>query len=293
MPCGRNRGRGECLPYSRYGESIEGTLDEIESCRHLVEGGADRKALAAKLGPSAARNAIDCALWDLQAKRTGKSVFELAKIEPPKRVVTAFTVSLDTPEAMAKAAREVSDRELLKIKLGGTGDLDRLKAVHDAAPQARLIVDANEGYAPDTLEADLEAMATLGVVLVEQPLPVDRDQALAKMKRAVPVAADESCHASEGLKALTDRYDVVNLKLDKTGGLTEALKCVTEAQRLGLGIMVGCMRGTSLAMAPAMLLAGQAQFVDLDGPFLLAQDREYGLAYEGSTVSLPRSDLWG
>ncbi len=290
---GTTRGRGECLPYPRYDESIEDTLDEIEAQRSLIENGGSRASLAAALGPGAARNALDCALWDLEAKLAGKSVFELAGIAAPDQIITAHTISLDAPELMAAAAREMADRMLLKVKLGGSDDLERLRAVHEAAPNARLIVDANEGYAPDRLEGDLAQMVGLGVALVEQPLPADQDHLLARIKRHVPVAADESCHDSAGLEALADRYDVVNLKLDKTGGLTEALHCVAVAKQLGLDIMIGCMRGTSLAMAPALILAGEASFVDLDGPLLLAQDREHPLVYEGSAVSLPNPELWG
>ncbi len=290
---GCHRGRGECLPYPRYGETIEGTLETIESLRQLVEEGADGTAINQHLGPCAARNALDCALWDLEAKLSESSIFELLGIEPRRNVITAFTLSLDTPDAMAEAAQSVADRALLKVKLGGEGDLERLAAVREAAPNAALIVDANEGWRPQELERNLSSLAELGVSLVEQPLPASNDAMLADVEHPVPIAADESCHDSTTIETLAGRYDVVNLKLDKTGGLTEALKAAARAKELGLGLMIGCMRGTSLAMAPALMLAGDAAFVDLDGPLLLAEDREHGLHYHRSTVSMPSPLLWG
>jgi len=241
----------------------------------------------------AARNALDCAFWDLEAKRAGRPVHELAGLPAPHPLITAYTISLGTPAAMAEAARAASARKLLKIKLGGAGDPERIAAVRRAAPQSELIVDANEGWTPGNLAENLAACAAVGVTLVEQPLPADGDAALAGIARPIAVCADESVHDRLSLTALVGRYDAVNIKLDKTGGLTEALAMAAEAERLGFGIMVGCMVATSLAMAPAVLLAQRARVVDLDGPLLLAKDRPDALRYEGSLVHPPRSALWG
>ncbi|VVB47018.1 L-Ala-D/L-Glu epimerase [Beijerinckiaceae bacterium RH AL1] len=290
---GAFRGRGECVPYPRYGESVESVVAAIEGVRAQIEAGADRAQLQALLPPGAARNALDCALWDLEAKTTGVPAHVRAGIAAPGPVVTAYTISVDTPEAMAAAAARASSRPLLKVKLGGAGDRERIAAVRAAAPQATLIVDANEAWAPADLAPLLAACAEAGVALVEQPLPAADDAALARIAHPVPICADESVHGLAGLAALRDRYDAVNIKLDKTGGLTEALAVAAEAERLGFSIMVGCMVGTSLAMAPALLLAGRAAFVDLDGPLLLARDRPEGLASEGSTLMPATPTLWG
>jgi L-Ala-D/L-Glu epimerase len=289
------RGRGECVPYARYGESVESVTAQIESARQAIESGTGRALLQRLLPNGAARNALDCALWDLEAKLTGQPAHKHAGLPAPKPVATAFTLSLDSPSAMEEAARKAAGRPLLKIKLGGADadDRARLEAVRRAAPQAKLIVDANEGWSGDALQPFLTLCADQNVALIEQPLPAGKDEALLDMPRPVPLCADESVHTSEGLAALAGRYDIVNIKLDKAGGLTQALAMAEEAKRLGLGIMVGCMVGTSLAMAPALLLAGRARFVDLDGPLLLARDRPEGLRYEGSTVYPPGSELWG
>jgi L-alanine-DL-glutamate epimerase-like enolase superfamily enzyme len=286
-------GRGECRPYQRYGESAASAMAAIESVRALIEAGAGRRELATALPAGAARNAMDCALWDLEAKRRREPVWRFAGLPEPRPVLTAYTLSLDTPERMAEAARAAAGRPLLKLKLGGEGDLDRVAAVRAAAPDAALIADANEAWTPDQLRRWLPELAAMGVELVEQPLPAGQDDALAGIARPVPICADESCHASEGLEALVGRYDYVNLKLDKTGGLTEARRAVAKAQELGFGLMVGCMVATSLAMAPAALLAQLARYSDLDGPLLLAKDREPGLRYEGSLLSPPEPALWG
>ena len=286
-------GRGECRPYPRYGETAEGTLAAIEGVRALVEGGSGREALLDALPPGAARNAVDCALWDLQAKRAGVPVWRLAGLPEPRPFVTCYTLSLDTPERMAQAARGAADRPLLKLKLGGEGDVERVAAVRAAMPEARLVCDANEAWTPELLPRLLPEMARLGVELVEQPLPAGQDGALEGIARAVPLCADESCHVSEGLDELVGRYDCVNLKLDKTGGLTEALRAAARAQELGFGLMVGCMLATSLSMAPAALLAGLARYADLDGPLLLARDREPGLRYEGAVLHPVQAGLWG
>lgn len=290
---GAARGRGECVPYARYGESAASVVAAIEGVRDAIEGGADQAVLQSLLPAGAARNALDCALWDLDAKRTSVAAYRLAGLDRVAPATTAYTISVGAPQAMAEAARAASHRPLLKIKLGGAGDPERLAAVRRAAPDATLIVDANEAWDEADLDAHFAACVEAGVALVEQPLPAGRDAALAAVKRPVPICADESVHARADLAALVDRYDAVNIKLDKTGGLSEALATAREAQRLGLGIMVGCMVGTSLAMAPATLLAGYARFVDLDGPLLLARDRAPGLRYEGSVVFPPNPELWG
>ncbi len=290
---GEARGRGEGVPYGRYGESVASVLAQIESCRALIEGGGGRAELAKALPPGAARNALDCALWDLEAKLAKKPVWRLAGIQAPRPVLTAFTISLGTPEAMAEAARQAADRPILKLKLGGEGDPARVRAVRAAAPKAKLLVDANESWHPDRVASWLDVMAECEVALVEQPLPAGQDSMLADIPHPVPVGADESVHAADSLDRLVGRYEVVNLKLDKTGGFTEGLAFARRAQELGFGLMVGCMLGTSLAMAPAVLLAQRATFVDLDGPLLLAEDRSPGLEYRGSLVQPPPPALWG
>ncbi|NBC34399.1 MAG: L-Ala-D/L-Glu epimerase [Alphaproteobacteria bacterium] len=286
-------GRGECRPYGRYGESVAGVMADLESIRAAIEAGMDRDTLQAAMPPGAARNALDCALWDLEARRTGTPVWRLAGLAPPRPAVTAYTLSLDTPERMAAAAQAAADRPLLKLKLTGEGDLERVQAVRQAVPSARLIVDANEGWSVAHLRDLGPAFARLGVALIEQPLPAGADAALTEAACPVPLCADESCHDRRSLDRLAGLYQLVNIKLDKTGGLTEALLLATEARRRGFGLMVGCMLATSLALAPAMLLAADADFVDLDGPLLLAKDREPGLAYTGSTVHPPPPALWG
>jgi L-alanine-DL-glutamate epimerase-like enolase superfamily enzyme len=255
--------------------------------------GLDCAALQAAMPACAARNALDCALLDLETKRSGKRVWDLLGRPQPEPAITAFTISLGTPEAMAKASAAAADRPLLKIKLGGDDDVERIAAVRKAAPRCELIVDANEAWTTDSLERNLAACAEAGVTLVEQPLPAGRDAALAHIQRPVKVCADESVHDRSSLEALRDRYDAVNIKLDKTGGLTEALVMADAAKAFGFDIMVGCMVATSLSMAPAMLLVPQARFVDLDGPLLLAGDRDHGLRYAGSLVHPPDSELWG
>jgi L-alanine-DL-glutamate epimerase-like enolase superfamily enzyme len=290
---GECRGRGECVPYPRYGESVASVTAAIETCRQALEEGLDRFDLQAMLPAGAARNAIDCALWDLDAKRSGMPAYQMAGLARLMAATTAFTLSVGTPDEMAAAARAAAHRPVLKIKLAGEGDRERLRAVRDGAPDAELIVDANEAWRPRDLAENLAACAALGVRLVEQPLPADDDGALAEIAHAVPICADESVHDRPGLAALRSRYDAINVKLDKTGGLTEALALVEAAQALGFDIMVGCMVATSLAMAPACLLAPFAKFVDLDGPLLLAEDRPDGLRYDGSIIMPPAPALWG
>jgi L-Ala-D/L-Glu epimerase len=288
------RGRGEAVPYARYGETPEGVVAAIETLRPALRDGMDHTALQAALPAGAARNALDCALWDLEAKRTGRRAYELAALPPPKPLVTAYTISLADPEAMAQAAAQASARPLLKVKLGGAGnDVARIAAVRRAAPKAELIVDANEGWSADDLERNLAACVEAGVTLVEQPLPQGRDAKLAQIARTIAVCADESVHDRASLEALTGKYDAINVKLDKTGGLTEALALIEDAERRGFAVMVGCMVATSLAMAPAMLVAQRARIVDLDGPLLLAKDRPHGLRFDGSLAYPPQRALWG
>lgn len=293
LSAGAFRGRGECVPYARYGESPEGVAATLEQFVRTVADGLTRDDLQRALPPGAARNALDCAFWDLAAKRAGEPVYILAGLPAPRPLTTAFTISLGSPDAMADAARAAGARPLLKIKLGAEGDPDRIAAIRDAVRATELIVDANEGWNPDNLLANLDACARAGVTLVEQPLPADADAMLKEMRRPVPVCADESAHDRASLAALVGKYDAVNIKLDKTGGLTEALAMADEARRLGLMTMAGCMVATSLSMAPAMLIAQTARFVDLDGPLLLARDRGHGLVYEGSLVHPPVVALWG
>ncbi len=286
-------GRGECVPYARYGESLENVYAALESVRAQIEAGADRTLLQSLLPAGAARNALDCALWDLDAKRLELRAWDLAGLHRISPATTAYTLSVGTPETMFEAARKAADRPLLKIKLAGDGDPERLQAVRKGAPDADLIVDANEAWREDQLESHLKVCADLGVLLVEQPLPAGCDSALANIAHLVPICADESVHTRDGLKDLRTRYDAINIKLDKTGGLTEALLVADEAERLGFALFVGCMVGTSLGMAPALLLTARARFVDLDGPLLLAADRDHGLRYEGSIVYPPSRELWG
>jgi L-Ala-D/L-Glu epimerase len=286
-------GRGECVPYPRYGETPEATLATLASMQEPVARGMDRQALQAAMPAGAARNALDCALLDLEAKTAGQRVWDLLGRPAPRACTTAYTISLGTPDAMAAATAKVAHRPLLKIKLGGDGDDARIAAVRQAAPASELIVDANEAWMPDNLAQRLDECAEAGVTLVEQPLPAGQDEALARIKRPIAVCADESVHDRRSLEGLRGRYDAVNIKLDKTGGLTEALAMADAARALGFDIMIGCMVATSLAMAPAMLLAQQARFVDLDGPLLLARDRDGGLRYDGSLVYPPDAALWG
>ena len=294
LECGGHRGRGEAVPYLRYGETPEGIAAAIETMDAALRGGLDRSGLQTAMPAGAARNALDCALWDLEAKQAGRPAYDLAALPAPKPLVTAYTVSLGTPEAMAEAALRAKNRPLLKVKLGGGGnDAERVAAVRRAAPEAELIVDANEGWSEESLERNFAACAQAGVTLIEQPLAEGHDAALARIKRPIPVCADESVHDRASLDAIAGKYDAINVKLDKAGGLTEALALAAAAEQRGFAIMVGCMVATSLAMAPAMLLAQRARVVDLDGPLLLAADRPHALRYDGSVVYPAESNLWG
>ncbi len=287
------RGTGECVPYQRYGETIEGVLADIMSVEQAIAAGLTRQDLQQAMKPGAARNAVDCALWDQEAKLTGKSVSSTLMSTTPVPIVTAFTISLGNAQTMASQAADNAQRPLLKIKTGTPDDEARLRAVRAAAPKARIIIDANEGWTDDNIEHHLKIARELDIALIEQPLPAGRDDILSRIERTVPICADESVHLTKDLASLRDRYDAINIKLDKTGGLTEALIMKKEAQRLGYTIMVGCMLGTSLGMAPALMLAQDTEFADLDGPLLLARDREPGLLYEGSMVHPPQPELWG
>lgn len=290
---GDNAGRGECVPYRRYGETMDSVRAQIDAMREAVADGIDRITLIDAMPAGAARNAIDCALWDLEAKTSGLSV--AARIGTvPHALETAYTLSLGEPEAMAAQARANAARPLLKVKIGGgDSDIARIRAVRKAAPESRIILDANEGWTEENIAENMAVATELGIALIEQPLPVGQDGILRHIARTVPICADESVHVAQDLPALVGLYDAVNIKLDKSGGLTAALLLRDQALALGFGVMVGCMVGTSLAMAPAVLLAQGADYVDLDGPLLLARDRTPGLAYEGSLVSPPLPALWG
>lgn len=287
------RGRGECVPYPRYGESVDSVVAALQDMRGAVFSGLNRESLQRAMPPGAARNALDAAFWDLDAKRMNCRVADLAGIGKLKPLVTAYTLGLDTPEKMGEVAAANRDRPLLKLKVTGDGDIERVRAVRRNAPQSRLIVDANEGWTARHFRELTPALAEFGVELIEQPLPAADDNLLADLPHPIPVCADEACHTAADLDRLTGKYDAINIKLDKTGGLTEALALAAAARSRGFTIMVGCMIGTSLAMAPAVLVAQQAAVVDLDAPLLLAQDREPGLRYDGSTLYPPEPTFWG
>ena len=282
-------GRGECVPYARYGE----TLESVEAQITTLPTDVTRDALQEALPAGAARNAVDCALWDLEAKRAGVRAWDLAGLPEPKPEITAYTLSLDTAEKMQAQAAENAHRPLLKIKLGTPDDMVRLEAVRRGAPKARIIVDANEGWTADVYADLAPHLVRLGVQMVEQPLPADNDDMLAEIARPLPVCADESCHDRASLPDLKGKYDMVNIKLDKAGGLTEALALKNAARSSGYDIMVGCMVGSSLAMAPATILAQGVAFTDLDGPLLLAEDRANPLVFDAAGIHPPTPALWG
>lgn len=282
-------GQGECVPYARYDETLDSVTDEIAG----LPAGIERVDLQTALPAGAARNAVDCALWDLEAKRQGKRVWDLLGLPAPQPEITAYTLSLDTPDKMETSARKHSFRPLLKIKLGTPDDMPRLEAVRRGAPDTPIIIDANEGWTADVYSELAPHLVRLGVKLVEQPLPAGDDDMLAEIARPLPVCADEACHDRSSLAGLKGKYDVINIKLDKTGGLTEALALKEEGLKQGYGVMVGCMVGSSLAMAPATILAQGVAFTDLDGPLLLAEDRSTPLTFDDAGVHAPAAALWG
>jgi len=289
---GQHIGRGEAVPISRYGQTTASTVAQLEQISS--RGAVDRQQVQELLPAGAARNALDCALWDLEAKSSGKRAWELANIEIVHVVETAFTISLDTPEKMAAAAQANAKAPVLKLKLGGDNlDLPRVEAVRGAAPAARLIVDANESWSPSHYQENVSGLARLGVELIEQPFSADADDVLETLDHPVPVCADESCHTTADLPRLVNRYEAINVKLDKTGGLTEALLLTEGARQSGLKLLFGCMVCTSLGIAPARLLARATDYVDLDGPLLLAGDRHHGLTYDNGRIGLPSRELWG
>jgi L-Ala-D/L-Glu epimerase len=291
---GQHTGRGEAVPISRYKQNTASAIAQLKQIDMDRAKGLDRRQIQELLPAGAARNALDCALWDLEAKASGKRVWELANIEVVDEVETAFTISLDAPEKMAAAAHANRSVPLLKLKLGGDNlDLARVEAVKGSAPAARLIVDANESWTPSHYREIASAFRGLGVELIEQPFPADADDALETLEHPVPVCADESCHTTADLPRVVHRYDAINIKLDKTGGLTEALLLTERARQSGLKLLIGCMVCTSLGIAPGRLLAGTADYVDLDGPLLLAGDRHHRLSYQTGKIGLPSRELWG
>ena len=293
LSAGGATGYGECVPYARYGESIDSVIAQIRSLEDDLRNGLDRIALQRRLPSGAARNAVDCAFWDLECKQSGQRVWQRLPSSAPNALETAYTLSLDTPDNMRIAAKKQSARPLLKLKLADKDDLARVAAVREGAPAARLIVDANEGWNAELYLKLVPELAALGVTMIEQPLPAGQDSELEVLPHPIPICADESCHDCDSLSGIAGYYDMINIKLDKTGGLTEAMRLRAEAQKAGLQIMVGCMVGTSLSMAPATFVAQCAEVVDLDGPLLLQRDRENGLHYDGSIIAPPTAGLWG
>jgi L-Ala-D/L-Glu epimerase len=287
------RGRAECVPYPRYDETLDGVIAQITERAGDIENGMSNETLHQSMPSGAARNALDCALWDLAAKQTGKRVWALADLPTPEPTITAETLSIGDPDEMGDAARDLKNAPLIKAKLNRDMIVTRMAAVRDGAPSARLIIDPNESWNLEILCDVAPSLADLGVEMIEQPLPAQDDHALADYQCPVDLCADESCHTAHTLPDLKSRYDMINIKLDKTGGLTEAIQLAQAADDLGFGIMVGCMVGTSLAMAPATLLSPYARFVDLDGPLLMKEDRKNGLTFDEGFVSPPAPELWG
>jgi len=287
------RGRGECVPYARYGESLDSVEQQIASVADAISHGAGRTQIGDLLPACAARNAVDCALWDLEAKTIGKRAWQLAGLTRPAPVETAFTISLDTEAAMGRAAAKAADKPLLKLKLTGEGDVERVAAVRENAPNARIVVDANEAWTEYHLGRFVPSLAELGVEMIEQPLPAGEDDALSGYDGPIALCADERCHDRAGLDDLVGKYTMINIKLDKTGGLTEALALQSAARDRGFAIMIGCMLASSFAMAPAVLLAQGAEIVDLDGPLWLAEDYQPPLRIDGASIAPPDAALWG
>ena len=290
---GEHTGRGECVPYARYDESIESVIAELAALEDKIVAGLTRQEMQSLLPAGAARNALDCAYWDLACKQSGQRIWQQLEVAQPESVITAFTLSLDTPERMKAAAIKNAHRPLLKLKLAGEGDVKRVAAVREGSPNARIIVDANEGWNEAQYLAMVPELVKLNVEMIEQPFPASNDAALAHLPRPITLCADESCHDSSSLKNIIGRYDMINIKLDKTGGLTEAIALKEEAEEAGLQVMVGCMVATSLAMAPAFIVAQNVQIVDLDGPLLLAEDRQSGIQFDESLMNVYQAVLWG
>jgi len=293
LSCNGVAGVGECVPYARYGETTGGVVAEINAVKGDLKNGLDNDGLQSLMKPGAARNAVDCALWDLAAKKSGKRVWQLLGRSAPKPSVTAETIGIDSIDNMACEAKKLSNAKLLKIKLGASDVIDRMQAVRDNAPNARLVVDPNEAWTVAELMDYAPKLKIMGVEMIEQPVMANDDQGLRDYTSPVPICADEACHSSADLETLIGKYDMVNIKLDKTGGLTEALVLAERAQSLGFGIMIGCMVGTSLAMAPAMLIADVASVIDLDGPLLLKNDRNPGLDFSNGLIHAPEPNVWG
>lgn len=285
-------GRGECVPYARYNETIDSTLTELENVLPALNNGITRETLQALMPAGAARNAVDCALWDLECKQKKQPIWDNLATSP-ESLVTAFTLSLDSPENMKKAAIENAFRPLLKLKLGGGEDLARVSAVREGSPNAKIILDANEAWTPELYKVLIPELVKLGVAMIEQPFPVGMDHVLETLPRPIPICADESCHDRESLSDIIGRYDMINIKTDKTGGLTEALKLKNQAQQAGLQIMVGCMLSSSLSMAPAFVVAQGVDIVDLDGPLLLSEDIEHGFEFKNNHMQPFSTKLWG
>ncbi len=286
-------GRGECRPYQRYGETIEKTITQILSIREKLEQGLSREQLQLELPPSAARNAIDCALWDLEAKQSGRTVWQLAGLPEPGPVVTAYTISVADQQKMVEDAKKNAHRPILKVKVSNQAVVETLKAIRMACPHAKLLIDANEAWSLEDYQRITPQLKELDIAMIEQPLLAGKDESLSSLPHPVPLCADESCHDSNTLEKLQGHYEIINIKLDKTGGLTEAIKTAKKAKELGFEIMIGCMLSTSLSIAPAFLLSGYASFLDLDGPILLAEDRPSGLKFEGSNIFPPDRNFWG
>ena len=283
------QGWGECVPYPRYGETVESVTEQLQSVPPHIT----RADLIETLPAGAARNALDCAIWDVKAKETNRRVWQLANLPKPKPVQTAFTLSLGTVENMTRAATQNAHRPFLKLKVGTPDDLDRLVAVRNAAPDAKLVIDANEGWTIDDYQLLIDHLVDMNIALIEQPFPAGQDACLSNLDRPIPICADESVHTSEDLPALVGKYDCLNIKLDKSGGLTTAIDLKAKAQAMGFDIMVGCMVGTSLSMAPALLLASDATLVDLDGPLLLTKDRDTPISYDARGMHPAPAELWG
>ncbi|MEX1147844.1 MAG: N-acetyl-D-Glu racemase DgcA, partial [Sphingomonadales bacterium] len=288
-------GRGEGCPVAHYGESVDGVMDQIRTMAAALASGEDWDAVHARTPAGSARNAVDCAVWDWRAKRAGKPVSQLLGMDAVAPIETVFTIGLADPDAMARGARKAAAHDILKLKIGGdvTADMARLRAVREAVPDKRLIADVNEGWTLADLETAMPVVAECGLLMLEQPLPAGKDDGLRGTDYPVPIGADESCHTTADLGHVAERYGVINIKLDKTGGLTEAMQLVRGGQERGLDIMIGCMLGTSLAMAPGMIVAQFARFVDLDAPLLIGADRDPALVYENGIIQPPSPALWG